>query len=411
MLYFLYPQLRKLSGAERLILRLATYTAQLGAPVTLVTHYFDPRCAPALGAAVPVIETGIRLNPTRNHYLNAPFEYLYSLRLLNRIGADAEAVTFFGPPSLPALAWASLRRTLRAPLLYFCYEPPRFVYDDTAAVAARLGAAGLLARPLFWLYKWIDRAMVRRADALMANGTFGAERLRAAYGREATVITHGADFKPPALSAVQAIRARYELDGKFVLLSVNFLHPRKRLDLFLKTFALVRAQQPSSVALVVGSGPEAHALRALAQQLGMTDAVIFTGFVPDDQLPAYHAASDVYLSTCRQESFGLSVLEASAAGLAVVSVDEGGPREIVCDGETGFLTPADPRALSAAVLALAHDPALRARMGEAARQRAARYSWARGAHEFLNVVESATANSAPAGRAPNSPRLHSVRQG
>lgn len=395
MIYFVYPRLRKLSGAERLILRLASYTAQLGAPVTLVTHYFDASCAPALAPQVRLAQTGDRLNYFTNHYLNAPFEYLHSLRLLQSIGRDADAVTFFGPPSLPALAWFSLRRKTRtrgdhkgAPLLYFCYEPPRFIYDDAAQVTTRMGVSGILARPFFGFYKMLDRAMVRRADALLANSYFGAARLRAAYGRDATVITHGADFAPASMEQARAVRTHYALDDKFVLLTVNFLHPRKRIDLFLRAFAELRPRMPHAVALVVGAGPENDALQKLARELQLADTVRFTGFVPDDALPAFYAASDVYAHTCKNESFGLSVLEASAAGLPVVAVNEGGPREILCDGETGLLVDATPGAMAKAVEELAHDAARRKAMGAAGRRRvAALYSWERGAQDFLGVVK------------------------
>src|SRR6186997_293991 len=91
MVYFVYPRLRKLSGAERLILRLASYTTALGVPITLVTHYFDASCAPALDPAVKVIQTGDRLEVVKNHYLNAAFEYFAAVRLLKYIPADAEA--------------------------------------------------------------------------------------------------------------------------------------------------------------------------------------------------------------------------------------------------------------------------------------------------------------------------------
>jgi|SRR5581483_1142780 len=397
MIYFLYPRLYKLSGAERLILRLASYTTQLGAPVTLITHYFDPRCAPALSPQVKLVQTGNRLTYSKNHYLNAPFEYLNSLWLLNFIGQDADAVTFFGAPSLPALAWDSIRHKTRAPRLYFCYEPPRFAYDDADAVTARMGKTGILARPSFALYKILDRAMVRRADALLANSHFGATRLRAAYGRNATVITHGADFGDaehrnlPSPQAIQAVRAQYALDNKFVLLTVNFLHPRKRIDLFLRAIALLKSNIPNAVALIVGAGPENDALHALADDLHIADAVRFTGFVPDESLPAYYAASDVYMHTCKLESFGLSILEACAAGLSVISVNEGGPREILVNGETGLLVPATPNALADAARELANAPARRSQMGAAAQQRVTHlYSWQRGAREFLNVVNGLT---------------------
>ncbi len=388
MFYFLYPQLRKLSGAERLILRLAAYTVDLGAPVTLVTHYLDPTCRPALAPRVRVCETGRRAHFFHNHYLDAALEYLYSVRLLGLVGRDAEAVTFFGPPSLPALFWSKRVQRHAVPHLYFCYEPPRVIYDDTREITARLGLIGFFARPAFALYKLLDRAMVRSADALFGNSAFGVQRLRAAYGLDATVITHGADLGQPTAIQVEMLRAQYQLNDKCVLLTVNFLHPRKRIDLFLRAFQLVHAQAPDAIALVVGSGPEEARLKALAAELNIQDAVIFTGFVPDENLPAYYGLADLYLHTCKLESFGLSVLEASAAGIPVVAVNEGGPREIIADGETGTLVDANAAAMAQASLALLRDPARRAAMHRAAPLRVARnYAWARGAQTFLEVVQ------------------------
>lgn len=388
MIYFVYPRLRKLSGAERLILRLASHITRNGAPVTLVTHYFDASFAPALAPQVKLVQSGDRLNFFKNHYLNAPFEYLASVRLLQYIGADARAVAFFGPPSLPALAWFS-RQPRHVQNIYFCYEPPRFIYDDAFEVTRRMGASGVFARPFFALYKMLDRAMVRRADTLLANSRFGAGRLRAAYGRDATVITHGADFEPASLEDVCTVRAKHGLDGKFVLLTVNFMHPRKRIDLFLRAVAELKTRMPDAVALVVGAGPEKDALVALTHELQLTDAVRFTGFVPDDELHAYYAASDLYVHTGKNESFGLSVLEASAAGLPVIAVNEGGPREIIENNETGLVVEAAPGAIADAVLGLANDEARRSQMSAAGKKRAANlYSWERGARDFLGVLRN-----------------------
>lgn len=391
MLYFLYPQLRKLSGAERLILRLASHTTDLGKQVTLVTNYFDSSCRPDLDPRVALIETGTRLNWFHNHYLDAALEYLYSLRLPGHVRADAEAITFFGAPSLPSLVWSKRVERHRAPHLYFCYEPPRFIYDDTSEVVARTGAAGAIGRPFFGLYKSFDRAMARRADGLLANSRYGAERLRSAYGRPAEVITHGVDLDAADPDDVQDLRARYSLNGKCVLLTVNFLHPRKRIDLFLRAFQLISAQVPEAVALIVGSGPENARLHAIAKELKVDSATIFTGFVQDPDLPAYYALGNLYIHTGKRESFGLSVLEASAAGLPVVSVDEGGPREIVADGETGVLVAAEPTSLAKAAVELLRDNGRRASMGEAATRRASQqYSWEMGARTFLQVVEKAS---------------------
>ena len=390
MLYFLYPQLRKLSGAERLILRLAAHTVELDAAVTLVTHFVDDTCRPALDLRVNLIETGRRARLFRNHYFDAPLEYLYSVNLLGRVGRDASALIFFGPPSLPALYWSKHVERRARPHLYFCYEPPRFIYDDAREITARLGMAGAVAGPAFSIYKIVDRTFTRSADVLLANSLFGAERLHAAYRRDATVITHGVDLARPTPAQIESLRMRYHLAGRSVLLTVNFLHPRKRIDLFLRTLQLVRAGVPNAAGLVVGAGPEAVRLHTLAHELQLDDAVIFTGFVPDQELPAYYALADLYLHTGKLESFGLSVLEASAAGVPVIAVNEGGPREIVADGESGRLVAADPEALAAAAGALLRDDARRIEMGAAGQRRVTEhYSWSRGAQTLLQVVQAA----------------------
>ena len=104
--------------------------------------------------------------------------------------------------------------------------------------------------PLFGLYGAVDRRLVRAADALLANGDYGAQRLNEAYGRDAVVIPHGVDFTEPDEGEIAAIRARYDLpDGAPVLLTVNQLHPRKRIDLFIRVLAAVRVSHPSTVGL------------------------------------------------------------------------------------------------------------------------------------------------------------------
>ncbi len=388
MLYFFYPQLRKLSGAERLILRLAAHMPPLGVPVTLVTHYFDASCRPVLDSQVRLIETGRRVNLFHNHYLDSILEYAYSVRLLSRIGQDASALVFFGPPSLPALFWSRRVKRSRLPHLYFCYEPPRVIYDDSREVASRLGPLGLIAPPAFWLYKKLDRAMAGNAEVLLGNSAFGAQRLAAAYHREAIVLTHGVDLAAPDPGLVARLRERHQLEGRCVLLTVNFLHPRKRIDLLMRAFKLIVEEIPNAAALIVGAGPERARLENLARELGLGDRAILCGFVPDAELPSYYALASLYIHTGKLESFGLSVLEASAAGLPVVSVNEGGPREIIADSETGRLVRADPGALADAAVSLLKDPARLAAMGAAARARAAElYSWERGAQTLFEVLQ------------------------
>jgi len=152
---------------------------------------------------------------------------------------------------------------------------------------------------------------------------------------------------------------------------------------------LAREEVPETVALVVGGGPEEAALKDLAESQGMQEGrdAVFTGAVPEEELPAHFALGDVYVHTGRQESFGLSVIEALHSRLPVVSVSEGGPCDTVQHGVSGYLVPAEPEALAAAIKLLLEDPEQARRMGRAgARFVAENFRWERGARTLLSVV-------------------------
>jgi glycosyltransferase involved in cell wall biosynthesis len=121
---------------------------------------------------------------------------------------------------------------------------------------------------------------------------------------------------------------------------------------------------------LLGDGPDRNALEAEIAELGLAGTVTLAGNVQD--VPSRLAQADVFVLSSRSEGFPISVLEAMAAGLPVVAADVGGLREVVEDGVTGHLFAAgDVGALVEKLAALAAEPAVRRRLGEAARERAA----------------------------------------
>jgi glycosyltransferase involved in cell wall biosynthesis len=129
----------------------------------------------------------------------------------------------------------------------------------------------------------------------------------------------------------------------------------------------------------VDDDPEVRRLRALAEEVGVADRVIFTGAVSRADVPAWVRAADVVLAVPWYEPFGITPLEAMACGRAVVATAVGGLRDTVADGVTGDLAPPrDPDRLAEVVAALLVDDDRRAAYGAAGVQRArARYRWSR----------------------------------
>lgn len=132
----------------------------------------------------------------------------------------------------------------------------------------------------------------------------------------------------------------------------------------------MRATGIQSVLVVMGDGSEWHRLQKLVQIYDLPDRIVLAGFVPD--AASRLAALDIFTLTSRSEALGYALLEAGNAGLPAIGTRVGGIPEIVKDGETGLLVPADDAlALEEALSALARDPQLRERLGYALKARVA----------------------------------------
>jgi glycosyltransferase involved in cell wall biosynthesis len=153
------------------------------------------------------------------------------------------------------------------------------------------------------------------------------------------------------------------------LLCVGRLIPIKGHIVLLRAFAEARAAIPELRLDIAGRGPLEPALRALAKELGVDDAVRFLGYVAPVQQAIEESALVVVPSM--GEGFGMVALEAMERARPVIAAEIGGLGELVEEGVTGFLVPpGEAEPLAAAIAALAADPALRARMGSAGRRRA-----------------------------------------
>ena len=205
-----------------------------------------------------------------------------------------------------------------------------------------------------------------------------------------------ASFRPdPAAGA--AIRERYGLAGRPVVVCVSRLVRRKGQDTLLKAWPRVLDKVPGAALLIVGAGPYSAALQQLSERTRLTPAVHFTGSVPAAELPAHYAAGDVFAMPCRTRRRGLDVeglgivyLEASATGLPVVGGDSGGAPDAILDGETGYVVPGtDTGALASRLVSLLTDPAGARAMGEKGRAWVERdWTWDQTAARLRTVINA-----------------------
>jgi glycosyltransferase involved in cell wall biosynthesis len=136
----------------------------------------------------------------------------------------------------------------------------------------------------------------------------------------------------------------------------------KKADDLLRSFARLKLERPDAELLLVGDGPLAGRLHALAGRLGVGDSAHFVGF-QEDVAPLY-AASDVVALTSANEGTPVTLIEALAAGRPVVSTDVGGVADVVSEGRSGYLVPpGDIGAFAGALARLAEDPELRNELG------------------------------------------------
>jgi glycosyltransferase involved in cell wall biosynthesis len=156
------------------------------------------------------------------------------------------------------------------------------------------------------------------------------------------------------------------------VLCISNLNLQKRIDVLLEAFSQVSKVCPAAVCNILGAGPLESELKEKAEALGVGGTVMFRGRVND--IRPYLEAADLFVLSSDKEGLPLSLGESMAYGIPSVVTDAGGNREIVVDGETGYIVPTgSPGQLAERILYLLTHEEDRRRMGENARRRVAQY--------------------------------------
>ena len=253
----------------------------------------------------------------------------------------------------------------------------------------------------------IEHTLMRSADAIIAECPQDRADMQQLYGaapERIAVIPCG--FDPQELWPVPMRLARQKLgiaQGKFVVLQLGRIIPRKGIATVVDSLALLRARYDiDAQCVVVGGEPPGQAesaemlrLRALAAQRDVSGHVLFAGRKERGQLRYYYSAADVFVTTPWYEPFGITPVEAMACARPVIGAEVGGIKSTVVDGDTGFLVPPrDPDALCERLATLRANPALARSMGDEGLRRAYHY------YTWRTVAQQTAAVYAKVAQAP-----------
>lgn len=213
-----------------------------------------------------------------------------------------------------------------------------------------------------------------------------AERtVRDHFAGEYVIIPNGVDVE--RFSSAEPIP---ELrDGSFNILFVGRMEPRKGAKHLFRALGSIARDVPRFRLVVVGGGPLTRYYRSFVPE-SVAGRVLFTGRVSGEMLARHYATADIFCSPATGgESFGIVLIEAMAAGAAVVASDIPGYRDVVEDGVTGLLTRrASPESIAEAITSLARNGNIRRSLVESARRDVRQYSWDRVTARILGVYQS-----------------------
>jgi len=226
---------------------------------------------------------------------------------------------------------------------------------------------------------------INQSDAVTAVSKSLKDDTRHLFGvnREIEVVPNFFCPNHFAIPVKEDLRAAIAPGHEPIITHISNFRPLKRVQDVVQAFARVRAAQPAKL-LFIGDGPERYAAEVLAEQLGVHRDTLFLGKVknPIEAL----LISDLFMLPSESESFGLSALEAMAAGVPVVASTAGGISEVVEDGVAGILCPiGDVDALAEAALHLLSDPERLERFSLQALQSANRFHIERVLPEYERI--------------------------
>jgi glycosyltransferase involved in cell wall biosynthesis len=371
--------LADVNGVSRFIRNAAAQALSAGRDLTVFTSTnFDCPVAPNIRNFKPLAATSMPGYPNLELVL-PPF--LKMLRAARELRPDVIHISTPGPVGCVGRLAA---RSLSVPILgVYHTDFPAYIerlFDNELFTTISRGAMSLF-------YRRFATIFTRSQDYADSVARLGIPRERIVPLRPGIMTEQ---FHPRVRDA--SIWPGYGCEADALrFLYVGRVSVEKNLPLLVKVWKVVdaglRARNIAAELVIVGDGP----YRAEMEEALAGARARFLGFRYAEELSRMYASADVFLFPSTTDTLGQVVMEAQASGLPVLVTDQGGPKEVVEHGRTGFILPADPAAWIDHILRLAADSALRAVMSAAAHAHMQPYSMAASFDHFWSVHEQAYA--------------------
>lgn len=345
-LVFYFPP-KGLAGTEIATYNIARQLAKRGHEVHVITSLDEglPREGMEQGFYVH------RLGWRRLRFVGIISFWLKIVRVLRKIEPDIVHSQGMGMPGFLA------KKFFKKP--YLVWERGTEVYSP-----------GLFARLL-------SKLVLRNANAVIALTKDMKREMQRTCKRDILVIPNGIDLErfenlpPDVMRGQLQVRA-----GERLVLFVGRFRPEKGARYLIEAMETIRQKNQPVRLILIGEGGEEEALKLLVRQLNLGDYIDFLGQIPNEEVPRYMAAADVFVLPSLSEGFPNVILEAMASGLPIVATKVAGLAEIIKDGENGFLVePENPEQIALKVLLLLEDDDLREKISGNNKERVKDYTF------------------------------------
>jgi hypothetical protein len=315
----IFPRFTGPYGGERLVLKLSEALSSLGNEVVIYTRYFDPEINSIKAKDVDIKEIK-KLNKVGSHQTKTILDMFLMPYVALKTQTHFDVVIGTGWQSAYALLWLIiLRKYKRRNTIYYCLEPPRFLYDlKTETLNNASFARRVITFPIFRFVKYLDQVSVRQIGKLISISDWTSNQCKKIYHRDSEVIQPGVEVE--RFQSISRAKARKILKLHIktsIYLTVSKIHPRKMLERSIDLY--LRNRKSNSIYYLIGDGPHRTAIeKYVNKNCSDKDNVHLLGGLPDEEVTLYMQSANYFIFTAKNEPFGIAPLEAQVAGCEII---------------------------------------------------------------------------------------------